>query len=124
MAGSPHAFREVRASGPGLVERPPGHRLVHPVGLVHDLREGGEIVRGNAVALAAVAVVEAIVPLLDDGKTIPAPDQQMCPFFVDDDHVHLIAPSWLSSTAIDLPCWLEAVMNQVPVVRRLDWRCC
>jgi hypothetical protein len=31
----------------------------------------------------------------------------MCPFFVDDDHVHLIAPSWLSSTAIDLPCWLD-----------------
>jgi hypothetical protein len=77
MAGSPHAFREVRASGPGLVERPPGHRLVHPIGLVHDLRKDGEIVCGNAVALAAVAVVEAIVPPLDDGETALAPDQQM-----------------------------------------------
>jgi hypothetical protein len=30
----------------------------------------------------------------------------MCSLFFDDDHVHLIAPSWLSLTAIDLPCWL------------------
>src|SRR5436853_6030164 len=90
MAGSLHVFRKVRASGPGLVARPPGHRLVHPVGLVHDLREDGEIVRGNAVALAAVAAVEAIVPPLDDGETVSAPDQQMSALLLDNGRVHVL----------------------------------
>src|SRR5690242_11132540 len=93
MVGSPHAFREVRASGPGLVERPPGHRLIHPISLVHDLREDREIVRGNSVALAAVAVVEAIVPPLDDGATVAAAAEQVRALRLDDGRIHVLLGS-------------------------------
>src|SRR3954471_24233540 len=59
--------------------------------LVHDFRNGGEIVRGNTVALAGMAVIEVIVPPLDDGKLAPSCDEQMsATTFLDDADGHIL----------------------------------
>src|SRR4051794_9167956 len=71
----------------------------------HDFRNGGEIVRGNTVALAGMAAIEAIVPPLDDSKLAPSCDEQIsATTFLDnaDGHILCSPPGVIASTVHSL----------------------
>src|SRR3954447_9613320 len=90
---SEHSFRETGASGNDLVKCRTGGRLVHPVRLVTTSEMAEEIVRGNTVALAGMAAIDAIVPPLDDGKLAPSCDEQMsATTFLDNADGHILCP--------------------------------
>jgi hypothetical protein len=100
----PHVLRKLRPTRADLVECRLRSGLIGPIVLVQDLRNHGKVGERDAIPFSIMAIIQSIISPLDNGKSVTAAYQQMCSLFVDDDHVHLIAPLWLILVRQPLAC--------------------
>lgn len=83
-------FCEILPSRDSLPERLSGRCLVHPIALIHDFRDPGEVIRVNSQTLFIMTVVKVVNSLLDYGETVASPHQQVASSFLKDDYFHFL----------------------------------